>query len=141
MPQCLDCFINGPEAHCPICVSEPLTGADFCGYDPQKLCTDCGRCEQDPYFDDAKGDLTVPTDIVWYKVECGVKFYSMATVLERLFNGERLPYDEMRPYFTRWCRVNNVHYYARVREDFSAYEGFSEALDGGFDGVVLEDLS
>ena len=40
-----------------------------------------------------------------------------------------------------YCRINNAHYYAREREEFSRWEAINEALAWNKTSVVVEDLS
>lgn len=134
MDQCLDCYLKAAgEAHCPQCVSEPLQEDDFCSLDGRKLCDCCEQCR-------VQAEYEYPA-VKPYKVENDLKFYAVWDILQALFGDERLPYAEMSAKFSKWCDHHNVHYYGRPRESFWAYEGETEARDGGFDGVALEDLS
>ena len=143
MPQCLDCFVKAPEAHCPQCVTDPLESDDFCGYDSTKLCVCCEQCQSDPTFEDSKGFADLPTVEPVYLREGVLKVYSICAVLEALFGpwDERPSYEEQGPRFQAWCEANKVHYYAAPRESFSEWVGFQLALDAGAEGVVMEDLS
>lgn len=48
---------------------------------------------------------------------------------------------EGRAKLTEWLKKNNAHFYARDNEDFSLWEARVEAMEGGYDRVLVENLS
>lgn len=40
-----------------------------------------------------------------------------------------------------YCDENNYYLYERTKEEFSSYEGYKLALEGGFNGVIYSCLS
>lgn len=56
--------------------------------------------------------------------------------------GDVTPFsEEGEILFEAWCRLNNVFYYARPRERFSAKQGIRLAKQANANAVILEDLS
>lgn len=74
----------------------------------------------------------------------GITEYSIHEILDMHWPGgyaERPSYEEQCVVFRAFCEENNIHYYARPREDFFAYEGWEEARKAECTGLVMEDLS
>lgn len=50
-------------------------------------------------------------------------------------------FEEESEHLRMFCENFDLYYYGRCREDFNQWEGIQLAKDGGYRGVVLEDLS
>ena len=50
-------------------------------------------------------------------------------------------FEEESEHLRKFCENFDLYYYGRCREDFNQWEGIGLAKDGGYRGVVLEDLS
>ena len=52
-----------------------------------------------------------------------------------------ITYEEETQILKEYAEKHNYLIYSRVREEFSRYEACHLAMDNGYDGVILEDLS
>lgn len=57
------------------------------------------------------------------------------------YNLFEVTYEEETQILKEYAEKHNYLIYSRVREEFSRYEACHLAMDSGYDGVILEDLS
>ena len=70
-----------------------------------------------------------------------VQIINISEVLKVIDPKDELSYEESGEALMAYCTARRYGYYARPKEDFCIVEAAQEALDAGFTGVVVEDMS
>jgi hypothetical protein len=80
---------------------------------------------------------------VWREID-GVVLISICDLLDDLYgksNWFRVKNDESMAEVKKFMDREKVGYYADVREDFSEYKAYGQALQEGFKYMIVEDMS
>lgn len=110
-----------------------------------------------PFFDGIPCDFMVDSHIVsdkeWHWVELSRPVFgiNICRMLEHIdpeyfeydgdYDGHMAKTELAEQKMREWAKRNNFCFYAAPREDFSVTAACREAYAGGFDGVIMEDLS